>query len=394
MIFVVVLLVACLGQVASDIYAPSVPAIAHHFATAISHVQLSMALYLFGITLSLFFYGPISDALGRRPPLIVGLIIMLIGTLVCLFSTSITLLLLGRFIQGVGVGAGMGLWRSIFRDTYSGNQLAKYSSYLTIAVMVIVPSAPALGGYLQQYIGWQANFIFLACYTILALWIVIFRYKETSQYHQKNRLSKEFITHSFKELFTSRAFMSNALCVFLTYGAFFCWFSIGPVLLIHVAGLSPVAFGWINLVGGGIAMGLGGLTNAKMVDRFGSQFMLQLGWMIMFIAGTLLLILNFIFGINVIGIVLPVILFYFGTTLIWPNAFSKAMSPFGHIAGYAGTTYSALQVGGGAVIGVIAAHVPHTNQVPLALIFMGAPVLAWIIYKKLEEAPKPIGPQT
>lgn len=157
-------------------------------------------------------------------------------------------------------------------------------------------------------------------------------------------------------------FVGYTLCVFLTYGALFSWFAIGPVLLIHNIGISPVAFGWINLVGGAIAMSLGGFVNANLVERFGSKFMLQLGWSIMFISGAILFICYFLIGVNVIAIILPVILFYFGSNLIWANAFSGAITPFGKIAGYAGATYSALQIGGGAVIGTLAAHVPDANH--------------------------------
>jgi len=379
-IFIVILLIGCLPQISSDIYAPSLPAIAHHFTTTISQAQFSMALFMFGVALSLFFYGPISDAIGRKKPLLFGLVIMLAGTLLCLFSTSITILLIGRFIQGCGAAAGAG-WRSIFRDTFSGNQLAKYSSYLTMSVTVIIPSAPALGGFLQHTIGWHGSFIFLLIYTLFVLLFVYFKYQETSLHHHKDRLKVAFVFSAYKSLFTCRVFVGYSLCVLLTYGAFFSWFAIGPVLLIKNICISPVGFGLINLGAIAAAMMLGALTNANMVERFGSKFMLQLGWAIMFVAGAMLLILKLAIGVTVIAIVPPVILFFFGTTLIWPNTFAGAITPFGHIAGYAGATYAAMQIGGGALLGTIAAHIPDSNQIPLALIFLVMPVLAWIVYR-------------
>ncbi len=379
--FVILILVGCLSQISSDIYTPSVPAIAHHFSTSMSNVQLSMAIYMLGIALSLFFYGPISDGIGRRKPLIVGLFIMLAGTVVCLFATSATMLLIGRFIQGCGAGAGTGLWRSIFRDIFKGDQLAKYGSYFTMVLIAVIPGAPALGGYLQQYLGWQANFVFLLIYAGIAVTMVVVKFKESSTHHHPDRLKKEFVKKSFKELFTSRVFMGYSLCVFLTYGAFFSWFAIGPVLLIHQVGISPVAFGWINLVGGSLAMMLGGFINSRLVERVGAKNMLQLGWLIMVAAGVLMLLLKFIVGVNAVAIVIPLILFYLGTTLIWPNAFAGAMSPFGHIAGYAGAMYSVLQIGGGAALGLVASHVSAVNQLPMAIIFIVAPLLAWLVFQ-------------
>jgi len=102
MLFTVILLVGCLNQIGSDIYAPSLPAIAHYFSVPIDHAQWSMAIFLFAVSLTQLFYGPISEGIGRRPPLLAGLWIMLFGTGICIFASSMPVLLLGRFIQGMG----------------------------------------------------------------------------------------------------------------------------------------------------------------------------------------------------------------------------------------------------------------------------------------------------
>ncbi len=383
------LTIGCLSQIASDIYAPSLPAIAHSLHSSISLGQWSMALYMCGIAVSLFIYGPISDAVGRKKPLVVGLSLMLMGTLICLFAPNMTILILGRLLQGCGAGACAGLWRSIFRDMFSGDEMAKYSSYLTIVVIFVIPVAPTVGGYIQQYMGWRGTFLFLTLYTLLALYTVIFRYQETSQHHHPSRLKLSFIMSTFRELFLSRIYMGYCLCVFLTYGAFFSWFTISPVLLIHVAHLTPVTYGWLNFLCSSSAMALAAFSNARLVQRLGKSYMLHLGWLLILSAGVGLLLVNACLGVNVMGIFIAIFVFYFGVTLIWPNTFSGAMGAYGHIAGYAGATYSALQLGGGGLLGAIATYLPATTSTPLAIIFIATSVLAILIFRWVVQEPAP-----
>lgn len=382
-LFINLLLIACLSSVATEIYAPSLASIAELMHAKIENAQFSLTIFMVGLALSQLIYGPLSEGLGRRKPLIIGLLIFICGSLLCAGSTTIEFLIAGRFIQGLGAGACSSLWRTIFRDVYQGDELAKYGAWLSVIIIFFVPAIPVLGGYFQHYIGWQASFVFLIFYSFLTLLLIIFTFKETSEHHHPERLKASFVMQTFKQLLTSRVFMGYSLCVFFCYGAFFSWFAVGPVLLIKSLGLSPVEFGWVSFLISAGAMALASTINGKYIKRFGSKFLLRFGWILMFFSGCLLLLGQLIFGLNLFAILIPVFLFYFGVTLIWPNAFAGAFTPFGTIAGYAGSLYSFMQLGGGALIGSISAHLPANSQLPMALIFMAAPVFAWISYEKL-----------
>lgn len=381
LLLLVVVLVGFFSGIASDIYIPSVPAIADAFKAPIEQVQWTLAIFMLGLSISQLIYGPISEGVGRRYPLTIGLLIMTIGSFVCFYAQSIEMLIFGRFIQGLGAGAGASLWRSIFRDSFEGAQLAKYGGYLSIFAALVVPAAPTLGGYLQTWFGWRASFLFLISYALVALVIVLVVFKETSAHHHKERLSRKFFLHACGQLLSSRVFMGYTICTFVTYGAFFSWVTTSPVLLIKLIGVSPVEFGWITFFGGGGTMMLAGLFNGKMVVKFGTHFMLRLGWAIMFMAGSLMLALKWAYGINTVVIVAPIILFYFGSTLIWPSIFAGAFAPFGKIAGYAGALYSFMQLGGGAAMSALVSYLPETDQVPLALIFMACSLLSWVVFE-------------
>ncbi len=380
-LFFIIVFAACLTQFASDIYAPSLPAIAENLNTHINYVQWSMSIYMIGVAISQLIYGPISEGTGRKPPMVFGLIIMGIGSFICLWAQTIEVVILGRFIQGCGAGACAALWRSVFRDVYSGEELAKYGSYLVIFIMFIIPAAPALGGYFQEYWGWRANFIFMACYSFLAIIALIFGFRETSVHHHPERLRWIYIVRTFHTLLTSKIFMGVTLATFFSYGALFCWFTVGPILLIQDVGLTPVEFGWLSALGGGAAYALAGILNGKLVTRLGMPFMMRLGFSIMIMSGVILIISSFLFGINIWNIAVPGILFYFGSTFIWPNAFATAFTPFGKIAGYAGALYGFMQVSGGGVISWLVSFLPGSNPIYLGIVFLVCSSLSWMIYE-------------
>ncbi|MGI4851069.1 MAG: multidrug effflux MFS transporter [Janthinobacterium lividum] len=286
--FLVLLLAVCLAQMAADIYAPSLPAIALSFDTTISHVQWSMSIYMLGVAVSQLIYGPLSEGVGRKPPIVSGLIIMVIGSVICMTSSTIDTLIVGRLIQGLGAGACTCLWRSIFRDVFTGEDLARSSSYLNIFIIFIIPSAPLLGGYLQVLFNWRANFVFMTGYTLVALAGMIFIFKETNQTYHVSKLKTDYIVKNYALLLKNRFFMGLSLSTFLTYGAFFSWFVIGPVLLIEKIGISPSTFGWLSFCGGAVACALAGYINGQLVKYLGMTFMMRVGWSIMILSGMLM----------------------------------------------------------------------------------------------------------
>ena len=379
----IMILVACLTGTASDIYTPSLSIIATDLNSSIEQIQRSMAIFMLGVAISQLVYGPLSEGIGRRIPLMIGLSIFLVGTLTSTISSSASILILSRFIQGCGAGACASLWRSIFRDSFNTTEIAKYGSYVGIIMTFVVAAAPTIGGYLQDFFNWKANFYFLSFYSLCTLLLVIFALKETSVHHHKNNLNIRFFINAFKQLFSSSIFMGFSVCVFMTYGAFFSWFVVGPILLINNLEMSPIQFGWTNLMVGSISMTLGGIFNARIVAKMGSVFMLRLGWFCMISAGILLLVCSMVFGQSVWSIIVSIFIFLFGGTLIWPNSFAGAFAPFGKIAGYAGALYSFMQLGGGAGLGWLSSFLPSSSPVAMAIILITAPALAWLCFEKI-----------
>lgn len=380
-LFLIIVLLGCSSQFASDIYSPCIVSISNDLNVSINSVQYSMSLYMLGVAISQLIFGPLSEGIGRKKTIILGVSIATIGTIITIFAQNIETIIIGRFIQGFGNGAPASLWRTILRDLHKDRELAKYTSYSIIYISFIVPLAPLLGGYLDEYFSWHSNFIFLFFYSSLCLIIAIYILPETNTNISKSKLKMDYVFANFKIILKSKHFMCISLSVLLTYGTKACWFIVSPVLLIDKLGITSFEFGMINFIGAGCSFFIGGILNGKLVTSVGMKNMMRIGFLIMFTAGLSMYIFYRIYDMNPYVIIGPYVMFYFGSTFFWPNAFSTAFTPFGKIAGFAGALYGFMQISGGAILGSIVAYLPDENQEALALVMTVTTIIAFLSYE-------------
>lgn len=376
-LFVILLFVSTFGQVTSDIYLPSLPAIAQSLQTNSGPIQLSLALYMLGFGSSQLFYGPYSDYAGRRAPILIGTFIAIIGSLFCLFASSAAWLIFGRFLQGLGAGAGTAIGRSILRDCFSGTALAKFGSLLVLGNTVLMASAPTLGGYFQHYLGWRATFAFLLIYSVFIFLLVWFRLPQTNKFLNKSALKPIIIWQNIKTLLTSRVFLGFALCTSFSYAAVLAYLTASPFLLQELAGLTPVEYGWLGFLIAACYMS-GGFLNVKFVEQFGIAKLMIFGSLLMISAGLLMFFMGYHHIVTALSILLPIAIFLFGSGFVFANAFAGAFTPFPHIAGLAGSVFGSIQILGGAVASAIVAKLHDKSQIPLSIILMAFAGLVFV----------------
>ena len=168
------LTIACsLGQVASTIYVPSVPAIAGALETSVSRVQLTFVAYLAAFAVSMLVLGPLSDRYGRRRTMVLGIAVSTLGSISCAASPTIGFLIGARVLQGIGLSGGMVVGRATIRDLYGEDGAARIIAGLSIVLTLLQALAPIPGGYLQAWIGWRANFAAVAILAVVALALVL-----------------------------------------------------------------------------------------------------------------------------------------------------------------------------------------------------------------------------
>lgn len=376
----IILLVSSLGQVTSDLYLPSLPSMAKSLSVDINWIQFTIAIYMAGFCISQLVYGPWSDAIGRRTPLLIGLSINFIGSLICWLSPNIYLLFLGRFIQGLGVGAGYSLARPMLRDLFEKETLAVYNSYLAISTVVILTTAPILGGYIQQYAGWRYNFLFLSIYGFLILYFFYLKTPETSKFHHQDNFKIKVIIMNTKILLKNPIFLRFSLCPLLTYAGILAWITEAPIVLQEIVGLTPVQFGWLYIFSG-IGFALGGFLNMKFVIKLGIERMMNIGFLSQLVAGFLMLLFYLLGYINTAVIVMPILLFMMGSSLVFPNSSAGALTPFPKIAGTAGALFGFMQILGGAGSSSLVALSHDQNQLPIAIAFIMTALLSILIFR-------------
>lgn len=371
--FIALTIIACLIGVGSDIYAPSIPQIAADINTSINLSQFSMTSYMYGLAVGQILFGAWSDAIGRKKPLIIGTCIFLFGCIFAFVANNIEWLIFARFMQGFGAAASS-IWRSILRDSYSGPEMSRYAGYLSAVFTFVVPASPIIGSYIQKYLSWRYNFIFLAFIAVIVL-ITSFRIKNQAEFLKFN-LKNYLIPISDKK------FVIYSICALLNFGALFSWMVIGPVLLIDVLGYEPTFFSWATMILAGSMIALSGLINGKIVLIHGSKKVLIFGWLIMLFAGITMFLSYFTFDLNLVALLIPLAIFYFGIGFIFINCFTLAFERLGESSGVATSVYSSIQTLGAMIIGTIAAKAHVVNPLLLACIITFTSTMSILITRK------------
>jgi len=260
------ILLACLiisvGQLSMGLVFPSLPWIAKDFAVSHEQVQILISIYLLGFGPSQFIYGPVSDALGRKKVLLIGLMIAMMGLLMIIFlSHSFTGMVVGRFLQGLGTGCCAVLARASTRDRFSGAELPVAMSYIAMAASVTPLIAPVIGGFINFHFGWTMVFTSLMGYLCLVWAIIALRFQETIG--QTTPLpSPKRVLLQYRELLSSRYFMSFASIGWLNFSLMITTISVMPFIMQNQIGMTSDKYAMWALI-----PALGMLAGASICNR-------------------------------------------------------------------------------------------------------------------------------
>lgn len=385
--FLLLVSLLTLSSIATDLYTPSFLDMSNSLLTTPNGVQWTITLFVLTLSLSHFFYGPLSDIFARKKVLLVGFFFAILGSLLCVFAQSIEDLYFGRLLQGFGLGAPAVLWRPILRDRFEGDELAREMSMMAPLALSAIIAAPFFGGLIQTYFSWRANFAYLLFHIcVVSLFVFFFfedKEKEPSSEAQTSLRSRlKFIGNAYKELFQSQSFLTYSFCCFLGFGAFFAWTVTAPVIFLNHMGISPYELGKILLIAA-LPLSFGGYLNGKYVVRFGTKKILRGAWLGLLILSLFILLSPYFFAPTVLLLLVPMFFFTFLSGFIWPNLFSEAFKPFAHISGVAASLYGLMQLLGGATFSALLSIVKEENQMALGGIMVFSQVLSMILFELL-----------
>jgi Bcr/CflA subfamily drug resistance transporter len=362
-----VLLVLPISGLAIDIYLPSLPAITVYFRVDQALAQLTVTSYMIGLGFMQLLAGAISDSYGRKKPFVLSMLIFLCATLCIPFSNNIYQLLFLRLIQGLTVGAMVVPLRSVIPDLFEGPALQKMFTYMVMAWSIGPIIAPAIGGYLQHYFGWKANFYFLTLYSLIGFILILKYLPETSAHRHPFKLGKIFQRN--KEILFHREFLIGIFMNGLLYSILILFAVVGPFLIQTVMHFSALQFGHFALLLG-LAWFLGALTN-RLIIHIDLEVKSKICLSVMLLVSLIMAFLTAFFPLNIYRLMLPLFVLTWLGGILFPNYFARGVSLFPKTTGSANALFGAFIFLISGLSSGLGTYLQSTSPVPLTLAYIG-----------------------
>jgi DHA1 family bicyclomycin/chloramphenicol resistance-like MFS transporter len=366
-------LVTAIAPAALHVLVPAFPLLATDFDAAPAGVQLVLTLFLIGIATGQLVYGPVSDRFGRRPVLIAGLALFLVGTVLCGVAWSLPTLIIGRTLQALGGCAGMVLGRAIVRDVYDRERSA--SALATIMmVMSLAPSlSPAIGAYLAEWGGWRADFVLLGMVGAGILIVIALKLEET---HTPAPVNLVGMIGSFILLLRSPAFLSVACATAFTSASWFTFLASAPYLLAELLHEPPSTYGLMILLpmAGYI---LGNAAVVRLSALLGSVRLFILG-LALSLASGVMLALWCLGGLTPWALFVPMAISSVGNGMSQPPGVAAGLSVYPRIAGAASGLLGFTQMTIAALGTLLLGLLPRDNVVAMVAVVGASLALAFL----------------
>lgn len=366
---IAVLLIFPIPQIAVDLYLPSLPSMVLYFKTTNYYSLLTLTIYILSLGFAQLIYGPCSDRFGRKPALLVGIIIFFIGSIACVFATSIWQLIVFRIIQGLGMGCGLVIASAILGESFTGKRLAKMTTWSSTIFSLSVLLAPLLGGYLQTISGWRANFVFITVSSLIVFLTTIFFIPETNTKKDPTALSFKKIVSNYFSIVSNLKFMCYVVCSLFGYSLGITFNVVGPFLLQNVLHVSIINSG-VMLFFTGLAYLAGTLTNNKMLNFISVNKAIMFGIIIMLTCAILLCVAGLIGWFTPFSVMLFTCLAIFGVGFIFANCFAKALEVFPEKLGVSSAIISSSGLIGVSLVGGIVSQVSTYSAISLGIMFV------------------------
>lgn len=372
---VILLLLVSIGFFATDIYLPSLPALAKDFQVSNAYVKLTLFSYMLSFSFGPLIFGPLSDHIGRRKVVHLGLFLSLLATIGCALSNTIYLFMAFRFLQGVGTGATMIAGRSMVSDFFKGKELATQISYITMSMPLVLAFAPVIGGYLQEAFHWQSVFLFLILY-ILGICTITLNMEESLESESRRHISSMF--NGYKEILSKPLFILFGFGVALPAIGTLAYLTFSPFIFQNVLGLSAAEYGMLSLAIGGSVM-FASFLNVRLLKIFSVNTLLWVGSGCMITAGLILLLCHLTGMLNTWTILVTSMLYFFCFPFTASNSVSKSLGQIKHHLGGANAILTTAQIFSGMIGTLVFSFIPATTSLPLALCYLSVGLISALV---------------
>jgi len=370
---------SALGPVAMQILLPAIPQLRDSYGIDAGTAQLTLSLSMFSIAVATLFYGPLSDRFGRRRVILGGIVLTIVGSVLCSIAPTIETLIAGRIVQAAGGAVGLVVARAVVRDAYPADQAAGMISTLVMFMVVMPMLSPAVGGELLVRFDWHSVFWLVGGLSVVLLVLLLFRLPETLRepvpFHGLGSMFRGFAT-----LLRSRVFRGYAFSLACISVIFFSFIAAVPEIMISVMNRPPNEYGYYFIMVPASFI-LGNNVARTISQRMGPERMTELGSSLAITGITLALGLHLAGVLHPLALFMPIAVTTFGNGLSMPNAQAAAINEFPDRAGAASGLTGFLQMGSAAVAAQTVALIFNGTAYPLLILMLGAALLSHLGFR-------------
>jgi DHA1 family bicyclomycin/chloramphenicol resistance-like MFS transporter len=379
-----------IGPLSIDMYLPALPRLTSDLLAGPSLVQLTLTACLAGLAVGQAVAGPISDMWGRRRPLLAGVTLYTIASLLCTAASSVHLLIALRFVQGAAGAAGIVIARAVVWDLHDGPAAARFFSLLMLVNGVAPVAAPVIGGQLLRFTSWRGVFVVIAVIGGLMTVAALLGLRETLRPSERHAGGLRSTLRTFAALCADRVFVGYVLAGGLAFAAMFAYISGSPFVIQELYGLSPQTYSLIFAMN---ALGIvaAGQVSGRLAGRIALRRLLATGHALSLLGGAILLV-AVLAGLGLPAVLPGLFLVVAAIGLIMPNSAALALS--GRPPGVAGSASALLGLAqfviGGAAAPLVGIAGSRT-AVPMGVVIAGLAAAAFLAFVALTRGHRPLG---
>ncbi|WP_309682434.1 multidrug effflux MFS transporter [Polaromonas sp.] len=371
-------LLSAIGPFAIDMYLPALPQIGHTLRADIGAVQMSLTVFFLSIGVGQLVYGPVSDMVGRKPPLYVGLALFTAASVGCALAADIQTLVALRFVQGLGAAAGMAVPRAVVRDLHTGADAARLSSLLMLVFSVSPILAPLVGSGVIALGGWRAVFWAVTVAGVAGLLLTGLTLKETRPTEDRLQSSVGSALAAYALLLRDRHFLGLVFISAFAMAGFFTYLANSSFVMINHYGLSPTQYSLAFAVNAASFIGVSQFTGA-LCARFGLVAVVRRAMLACAVVMLVLLGL-YLAGVDRLAVLIVLFLVASGFMgLVIPTTAVLALDAHGAIAGTASALMGTLQMLTGALAMGVVGRFSDGTPLPMVIGMTAGPLVALLL---------------
>lgn len=356
-------LLSMLMPLAIDMYLPSMPTIARDFGVTEGDVQMTLNSYLIGFAAGQLVYGPMADALGRKPVILGGTLIFALASARCAMSQDIGTFIGMRGLHGFAAAAASVVINALMRDMFTKDEFSRSMSFVVLVMTVAPLLAPIMGGMMMLWFSWHAIFWTIMIAALIAALLVLFFIRETLPKERRQPFRLRIMLGQFVTLFRQKRVLCYMVASGFSFARMFSFLSARSFVYIQLYGLTELEFGYcfaLNIV----FLFIMTTINSRYVRRFGALNMLRTGLVVQLLAGCWL-VLAASADLGFVALMIGVACYVGNIAMITSNAMAVILDDYPHMAGTASSLAGVLRFGIGAGVGAVVASFNMTTVWPM-----------------------------